>query len=71
MGDKDLVINGIQPRYDDNIRISDGGNMNGLFDDKELFGGDNKGKKGEYQVKDEDDDELPVMKMQERRKKRE
>ena len=56
MGDKDLVINGIQPRYDGDIRFSNNGdqNFNGLFEDKEIFDGVGKERKkgGGYEIKD-------------------
>ena len=73
MGDKDLVTNGIQPRYDD-IRISNNDNtdINGLFNDKELFNNPkdhtNSGRNNVYQ---DDEEELPTMKVNERKKKRE
>ena len=49
LGDKDLVINGIQPRYDgiDDIRLSN--NNGNLFDDKELYEGNTRDRNGRKQ----------------------
>ena len=62
MTDKDLMINGIQPRMDEHIEQSD--DINNLFNDKELYNETKKHGGDE----DEDQNELPTIKAHNKKK---
>ena len=64
MTDKDLMINGIQPRMEEHIEESE--DVNNLFNDKELYNETKKHARDE----DEDQHELPTIKAQKKKDKK-